>query len=186
MWRSWRKIEILGDACSPGPAWWQRTRRRRRPRPYLYTSNPNWQLLGRVVCPWDHYLILFKVALAYSWRFFCSACFQLCSTTTGMLLLIQRPRRVSGRVDHRHLHTRTQLVVQGVRTLRQWSSLPKELDSSQPTNKLSNQHANRIPPYCSKVGQKCYKLTAGADKQWSLLVYRGLFILTRLEIRTRI
>jgi len=54
---------------------------------------------------------------------------------------------VSGRVDHRHLHTRTYLVVQGVRTLHQWPSLPKtgtiwrsychELDVSQPTSQAN-------------------------------------------------
>jgi len=85
-----------------------------------------------------------RKASAYSWHFFCSTCFQLSSTTTGTLLLIRRPWRVSCRVDHRHLHTRTHLVVQGVRTLCQWHSLPKtgtiwrsychELDLSQPTN----------------------------------------------------
>jgi len=37
-------------------------------------------------------------ASAYSYRFFCSAWFQLRSTTTGTLLLIRRPRRVFGRV----------------------------------------------------------------------------------------
>jgi len=58
-------------------------------------------------------------ASAYSCSFFCSACFQLHSTTTGTLLLIRRPRRVSGIADHRHLHKRTHLVVQGVRTLSQ-------------------------------------------------------------------
>lgn len=66
-----------------------------------------------------------RKATACSCRFFCSACFQLRSTTTGTLLLIRRPRRVTGWVDHRHVHTRTQIIVQGVRTLRQWSSLPK-------------------------------------------------------------
>ena len=35
-------------------------------------------------------------ATACSCRFFCSACFQLRSTTTGTLLLIRRPRRVTG------------------------------------------------------------------------------------------
>jgi len=56
-----------------------------------------------------------RKASAYSCRFFCSACFQIRSTTTGTLLLeIRRPRRVSGTVDHRHLHPRTHLVVQGV------------------------------------------------------------------------
>jgi len=40
-------------------------------------------------------------ASAYGCRFFCSACFQLRSTTTGTLLLIRRPRRISGRVDLR-------------------------------------------------------------------------------------
>jgi len=73
--------------------------------------------------------ISIRKASAYSCRFFCSAYFQLRSTTTGTLLRIRRPQRVSvtqiTRVDHRHLHTRTHLVVQGVRTLRQWSSLPK-------------------------------------------------------------
>jgi len=57
-----------------------------------------------------------RKASAYSCRFFCSACFQL-RTTTGTLLLIQRPLRVSGRVVHRH--TKTHLVVQGVGTLHQ-------------------------------------------------------------------
>jgi len=66
-----------------------------------------------------------RKASAHSCRFFCSACFQLRSTTTGTLLLIRHPRRVSGRVDHRHLHIRMHLVVQGVRTLRQWYSWPK-------------------------------------------------------------
>jgi len=85
-----------------------------------------------------------RKASAYSYRFFFSACFQLRSITTGTLLFIRRSRWVSGRVDHRHLHTRTHLVVQGVRTLRQWPSLPKastiwrsychELDLSHPTN----------------------------------------------------
>jgi len=42
-----------------------------------------------------------RKASGYSYRFFCSTCFQLRSTTTGTsLLLIRRPRRVSGRVDH--------------------------------------------------------------------------------------
>jgi len=36
---------------------------------------------------------------AYSCRFFCSACFQLRSTTPDTLLLIRRPRRVYGRVE---------------------------------------------------------------------------------------
>jgi len=66
-----------------------------------------------------------RKASAYSCRFFCSTCFQLRSTTTGTLQLIRRPRRVSDRVDHRYLHTRTHLVVQSVRTLRQWPSLRK-------------------------------------------------------------
>jgi len=38
-----------------------------------------------------------RKASAYSCRFFCSACFELRSTTTGTLLLIRRPLRVSGR-----------------------------------------------------------------------------------------
>jgi len=64
----------------------------------------------------------------YHRSLFCSACFQLRSTTTGKLLLIRHPRRVglSGRVYHRHLLTMTHLIVQGVRTLRQWSRLPKD------------------------------------------------------------
>jgi len=59
---------------------------------------------------------------AYSCRFFCSACFQVHSITTDTLLLIRRPWRVCGRVDHRHLHFAHKdapIVVQGVMTLRQ-------------------------------------------------------------------
>ena len=69
--------------------------------------------------------IAYRKATAYGCRFFCFVCFQFRSTRTGTLLLIRRPRRVTGWVDHRHLHTRTHIVAQDVRTLRQWSSLPK-------------------------------------------------------------
>ena len=65
-----------------------------------------------------------RKASVYSCRFFCSACFQLRSTT-GTLLLILRPRRVTGGVDHTRLYTMTHIVVQDVRTRHQWSSLPK-------------------------------------------------------------
>jgi hypothetical protein len=58
-------------------------------------------------------------------RFFRYACFQLRCTTTGTLLLIRHPRRVTDWVDHRNLHTRTHIVIQDARTLCQWSSLPK-------------------------------------------------------------
>ena len=45
--------------------------------------------------------------------------------STQQQQLIRRPRRVTGWVDHWHLHTRTHRVVQDVRKLSQWSSLPK-------------------------------------------------------------
>jgi len=107
----------------------------------LQNNNKNQQKVEEVKAMFIY--IADRKATAHNSRFFCSACFQLLSTTTGTLLLIRRPQRVSGRVDHRHLHTRTHLVVQGVRTLCQWSSLHKAgtiwrsychvLDLSQPT-----------------------------------------------------
>jgi len=138
--------------------------------------------------------IVDRKASAYNCHFFCSACFQLCSTTTGTLLLIRRPHRVSGRVDHGHLHTRTHLVVQGVRTLRQWFSFPEagtiwssycnELDLSQPTNQLASQ------PHSTKLlrgGAEVLQTNGRGSKTVKFVgLPRPLYTIARVEIRTHI
>jgi hypothetical protein len=107
-----------------------------------------------------------RKALAYSCRFFCSACFQLCSTTTDTLLLIRPPRRVTGWVNHRHLHTRTHIVVQDVMTYASDPACPRLVHYDVPMatsheNWLTSQHANHIPPQCTRVRHQCYNQRQG-------------------------
>jgi hypothetical protein len=101
-----------------------------------------------------------------------------------MLLLIRRPRRVTGWVDRRHLHTRTQKVFHDVVTLRRWSRLPKagslwysschesDLKSAfEPTCKPTC-----LPHFTIVLQNKASVLQpmAGADKLWCLTVYPRL------------
>jgi hypothetical protein len=127
---------------------------------------------------------------------FCSDCFQIRKTTTGMLLLlILRLRCVSGWVDHTYRHAHA--VVQDVRTLSQWSSPRYDVAIAtsqtwcQLSNQLTSQHTNHInsPQQCSSVRHKCWNKWQGQTNRdvWPS-TNEGFFTLTlttRFELTSK-